>query len=251
MPFINCIRKIHNPSLKTVRNKLCKEGEKGTFLSLFFMGNRDNAKSVKFNKILPFPVENQPPKQSIYTDEKDFKHFYDEYFPLVKRRCLSILHNEEDAKDITNDVFAKVQKRMSEGKFIEHPKPYLSRMAENMIKDKIKEDSRERKELIELYNMAISESYNRLNNIGEENRKKWEAGILDNGYEQKEAEIIINSILEEQDKTTGKIYIFYYHDSMTYKQIGKILGLSKSAVQKRLKNFEKKVKEAMDGGIKK
>jgi RNA polymerase sigma-70 factor, ECF subfamily len=215
------------------------------------MGIIENAKPVNSPQTLPFPVENHSPKQSIYTDEKDFKPFYDEYHQLVKRRCLSILHNEEDAEDITNDVFAKVQKRMSEGKYIDHPKTYLSRMAENMIKDKIKEDSKERKELFELYDMAISESYNRLNNIGEENRKKWEIGIIDNGYEQKEAEIIINSILNEQDKTTGKIYIFYYHDSMTYKEIGKILGLSKSAVQKRLKNFEKKVKEAIEGEIKK
>ncbi|MDR2597122.1 MAG: sigma-70 family RNA polymerase sigma factor [Treponema sp.] len=215
------------------------------------MGISKNTNPPNSPQIIPFPVENEPPKQSIYTDEKNFKRFYDEYHQLVKRRCLSILHNEEDAKDITNEVFAKVQKRMSDGKFIDHPKTYLSRMAENMIKDKIKEDSKERKELIELYDMAISESYNILNNIGDENRKEWETGIIDNGYEQVEAEIIIKGILDEQDKTTSKIYFYYYHDCLTLEQIGESVGLKKSAVQKRLKNFEKKVKEAIKGEIKK
>ena len=120
------------------------------------MSNKDNANSINSKNILPFPVENQPPKQSIYTDEKDFKLFYDEYFPLVKRRCFSILRNEEDAKDIANDVFEKIHKLKTEGKIIDYPKTYLSRMAENMSKDKIKEDSKERKELIELYDIAIS-----------------------------------------------------------------------------------------------
>ena len=215
------------------------------------MSIKENAKPVNSPQIIPFPVENQPPQLSMNIDDKDFKHFYNEYFPLVKRRCFSVLRNEEDAKDITNDVFWKVHKLKSEGKIIDYPKTYLSRMAENMSKNKIKKDKRERKELIELYDMAINESYNRLKNIGEKEQKEWETSIMDNGYEQVEAEIIIKNILDEQDKTTGKIYFYYYHDSMSYKEIGKIIGLSKSAVQKRIKNFEKKVKEAIDGGIKK
>jgi len=215
------------------------------------MSNKDNANSINSTNILPFSVENQLPQLSINIDDKDFKLFYDEYFSLVKRRCFSVLRNEEDAKDITNDVFWKVHKLKADGKIIDYPKTYLSKMAENMSKNKIKKDRRERKEFIELYDMAINESYNGLKNIGKEEQKEWETSIIDNGYEQVEAEIIIKNILDEQDKTTGKIYFYYYHDSMSYKEIGKIIGLSKSAVQKRIKSFEKKVKEAIDGGIKK
>jgi len=215
------------------------------------MGFKNNNSFQNSPQIFSFPVEKQPPQLSINIDDKDFKLFYNEYFPLVKRRCFSVLRNEEDAKDITNDVFWKVHKLKAEGKIIDYPKTYLSRMAENMSKNKIKKDKRERKELIELYDMAINESYNRLKNIGEKEQKEWETSIIDNGYEQVEAEIIIKTILDEQDKITSKIYFYYYHDSMSYKEIGKIIGLSISAVQKRIKNFEKKVKEAIDGGIKK
>jgi len=212
------------------------------------MLNNVNANSINNKKILPFPVENKPPQLSIDIDDADSRLFYNEYFPLVKRRCFSVLRNEEDAKDIANDVFEKVHKLKSKGKFIDYPKTYLSKMAENMSRNKKK---KERRELMELYDMAINESYKGFKNLGEKEQKEWEAGIIDNGYEQVEAEIIIKGILDEQDKITCRIYFYYYHDSMTYKEIGKILGLSISAVQKRIKNFEKQVKEAIDGGIKK
>jgi RNA polymerase sigma factor (sigma-70 family) len=211
------------------------------------MSNKDSANPINSPQILPFPVENQPSQLSINIDDADNKLFYNEYFPLIKRHCFSVLRNEEDAKDIANDVFEKVHKLKTKGKIIDYPKTYLSRMAENMSKNKKK---KERRELMELYDMAINESYKGFKNIGEKEQKEWETGIIDNGYEQVEAEIIIKSILDEQDKITCKIYFYYYHDSMSYKEIGKILGLSISAVQKRIKNFEKKVKEAIEGGIK-
>jgi RNA polymerase sigma-70 factor, ECF subfamily len=208
------------------------------------MGFKDLNPAQNSPQILSFPVEKQLPQLSINTDDTDNKFFYIEYYPLVFRRCLSILRNKEDAQDIAGDVFEKVQKLKSMGKFIEYPKTYLSRMAENMIKNK---KTRERRELIKLYELTSDESINHSKNKGEQGQNLWEKSIIDNGYDQVEAEIIVKAILDEQDETTRKIYFNKYSNDMTLEQIGETIGLKKSAVQKRLKNLEKKVKEATRG----
>jgi len=198
-------------------------------------------------QILPFPVEKRPPQLSINIDDTDNRLFYIEYYPMVKNHCLSILGNKEDAEDMAGSVFEKIQKLKAEGRFnIKNPNPipYLFEMVKNMNKN---EKKRKRRELIEIYDIATNESLNYCKNKGEQEQKVWEAGIIDNGYEQVEAEIIVNSILKEQDETTRKIYLYNYHDEMTLEQIGEAVGLRKSAVHKRIKNLEKKVKEAVRG----
>jgi len=208
------------------------------------MGISKNVNPQNIPQIIPFPVENQPPQLSIDTDETDNRLFYIEHYSRVFRRCLSILQNEEDAKDIASDVFTKVQELKSKGKIIDHPKTFLQKMVENMIKNKKKS---ERREFIKLYDIATSGSLNWFKSKGEQDKKVWEAGIIDNGYEQVEAEIIVKTILAEQDETTCKIYFYYYHDSLTLEQIGEAVGLKKSAVHKRIKKLEKQVKETIRG----
>jgi DNA-directed RNA polymerase specialized sigma subunit len=93
--------------------------------------------------------------------------------------------------------------------------------------------------------MATNGGLNWFKEKGEQGREKWEIGIKDNGYEQVEAKIIVKAILDEQDETTRKIYFYKYHDDMTLKQIGEVVGLGKSAVQKRIKKLEEQIRVKM------
>jgi RNA polymerase sigma factor (sigma-70 family) len=207
------------------------------------MGNIDCSPPVKSPQIIPFPVEKQPPQLSIYADDANFRLFYDKYYTLVKDRCMAILRNNEDAQDMAQNVFTKVLENKTKGKpGILHPKTYLSTMAKNMI---INQRKKARRELIEFYDMATKESLDWFMENGDYRRVKWEDGIMDSGYEEAEAKIIVEAILEEQDKTTRKIFIYKYHDGLTLEQTGELVGLGKSAVDKRIKNLEKKVKAAM------
>jgi RNA polymerase sigma-70 factor (ECF subfamily) len=207
------------------------------------MGNIDCSPPVKTPQIIPFPVEKQPPQLSIYADDANFKLFYDKYYSLVKDRCMAILRNKEDAQDMAQSVFTKILENKSKGKpGILHPKTYLSTMAKNMI---INQKKKARRELIEIYDMATNGSLNWFMDKEDYGCKKWEAGIIDRGYEQTEAKIIVKAILEEQDETTRKIYFYKYHDGLTLEQTGEIVGLGKSAVGKKVKNLEEKVKAAL------
>jgi len=202
-----------------------KKAKFGQFLVI--MGFKDGTVPPQPPTILPSSVENQQPHLSI--------GMYEEHYPMVYRRCLAILGNAEDAEDAAHDVFARIQKRKAKGLFsVTYPKTYLSRMATNMGIDKKKE----RRDFITTYDIATTESLNGL-------KDNWEPSIMDNGYEQVEAEIIVQAILDEQDEITRKIYFYKYRDDMTLEQIAEVVGLRKSAVHKRIKKLEGVVKAKM------
>jgi len=212
------------------------------------MSFKENADPVNNPQIQPFQVENRVPQLSIKIDDKDIGLLYREYYSLVYRRCLSILGGIEDAQDAAQDVFEKIQQLKTKGQFsTPYPKTYLSTAAKNMGINKKK---RARKELNKIYDIATSGSIDWYIEKGEQGEAKLAAGITDNGYEQAEAEIIVKAILNEQDETTRKIYFYNYRDNMTLEQIGEVVGLSKSAVQKRIKALEEQVKLIMGKAVK-
>jgi len=207
------------------------------------MDFKDRTNPPQNSIIIPFPVENQQPRLSIRIDDADIGFLYTEYYSMVFKRCLEILGNVEDAQDAAHDVFAKAQELKSQGRLnIQHSKSYFSMAAANMGINKKK---RARWELNKIYDMATNGSINWFKDKGDQEKTVWEIGIADKGYDQVEAEIIINAILNEQDETNRKIYFYRYHDDMTLKQIGEITGLSIAAVQKRIKKLEEEVRVKM------
>jgi len=217
------------------------------------MGFKDNKTSENSPQILPFPPEKQPSQLSIHIDDKEIGTeigvFYREYYSLVYNRCLAILGNREEAQDVAHDVFEKIQEQKAKGILnIPYPKTYLSKAATNMGINKKK---RARRELIEIYKMATDGSLKWfLEKGGEEGKEKWEAGIVDNGYDRVEAQIIVKAILDEQDETTRKIYICKYLNDMTLEEIGKEVGIRRSSVHERIKKLEKKVRLIIGGADK-
>jgi len=209
------------------------------------MSLHNNTPAPNSPQILRFPVENQPPKVSINTDDEEIRLLYVNYYPMVYRRCLSILHNEEDAKDMAHEVFTKIQELKTEGRFhTSFPKTYLSTAAKNMS---INQKKKARREFIQIYNIATDVSLDWFKGSGEQGLEKWKTGIIDNGYEQNEAEKIKKTILEKQDEITRRIYFYKYHDNLTLKQIGEAVGLKKSAIHKRVQNLEKQFKAGKAG----
>jgi RNA polymerase sigma factor (sigma-70 family) len=211
------------------------------------MDINDTANSLNSPQILPFQVKKCSPQASIYTDDKENRLFDIKYRSFITSCCLAVLRNEADAQEITNTVFQKIFELKAKGVFIPETKYYISTMAKNMSISRLR---RARKEMLLLRQKAADERISFFISKGDDEQKIWEAGLLDNGYEQIEAEIIIKSVLAEQDETTRKIYRYKYIEDMTLEQIGEILGLVKSAVHKRIKKLEKQLKAAWNMGEK-
>jgi RNA polymerase sigma-70 factor (ECF subfamily) len=65
---------------------------------------------------------------------------------------------------------------------------------------------------------------------------------VDEGFDQVEAELILEAILKDESEMNRAIYFMYHADGMTLKEIGEASGLSISGVRKRLEAFKKRAR---------
>ena len=64
----------------------------------------------------------------------------------------------------------------------------------------------------------------------------------DEGFDQVDAELLVETILEDESEDTRVICYMYHADGMTLSEIGKAIGLSVSGVRKRLEAFRKRAR---------
>jgi len=159
----------------------------------------------------------------------DIAAWYEKYGPMVIRRCRSILKNEDDSIDAVHDVFVNLLKGESRlhGQF---PSSLLYTMATNVCLNRLK------KSKWETPRDFSGEAESQL--VG-----------LETGYEQVEAEILLEDILKDESETNRSIYFMYHVDGMTLKEIGEVVELSISGVKKRLEAFKSRARMKLSIGI--
>jgi RNA polymerase sigma-70 factor (ECF subfamily) len=150
--------------------------------------------------------------------EINIEEYYKKYGPMVYRRCLSLLKNEDEAGDAMQDVFVKLLRYK---KSLEHkyPSSLLFTIATNICLNKIKLGKREADQEVEdlLYSIA---SYN-------EGEKK----VI--------AEEYLDKIFKDDSLNIREIAVMFYIDRMKLKEISDLLGISVSGVRKRLDKIKK------------
>ena len=148
----------------------------------------------------------------------DVAAWYEKYGPMVIRRCRSILGNGEDALDAVHDVFVNLLRG----------EPRLHGQFPSSL----------------LYTMATNICLNRLRKRKRESLKDISGGMealffyTDEGFDQVEAELLLEDILKDESETNRTIYFMYHADGMTLKEIGEVVNLSISGVRKRLEAFK-------------
>jgi RNA polymerase sigma-70 factor (ECF subfamily) len=155
----------------------------------------------------------------------DIDAYYEKYAPMIYRRCLGILGNEDDALDAVQDVFVKL---------LRHHKRLHDQFLSSL-----------------LYTIATNTCLNRL-------RKQKHQGIAYNDpetltghdpeYERVEAKMLMESILRSESESTRAICFMYHRDGMTLEEIGKLTSLSVSGVRKRLLVFNARAKLKLEEG---
>ena len=156
----------------------------------------------------------------------DIETCYKKYAPMIFRRCMGILRNEDDALDACQDVFFKLIK----GQMHLHGQ-FLSSL---------------------LYVIATNTCLNRLRqrkkheNITEDPENLF-PGVNDREFEKIEAGILLNKILTDESESTRTICFMYYRDNMSLNEIGKLMDLSVSGVRKRLIAFKTRALQKCEG----
>lgn len=162
-------------------------------------------------------------------DIKDFRDFVEKYKEKIYRVAYGVLHNREDAMDVSQEVFVKVY---TKGVLFDEkikPASWIYRVAMNLAIDVLRKRKRARE--IELSdNIECS---------GSEDPKK--------NTEQREMMRIFYKALAEMDRKHSRVLVLREIEGLDYEAIAGTLRCSVGTVMSRLHYARKKILNRMEG----
>lgn len=146
----------------------------------------------------------------------DVDRLYRRYAPMVLRRCRRLLRDEDQAVDAMQEVFVRLLSHRDRlhGRF---PSSLLYRMATNVCLNVIRAGRVRRQENDEkvLENIACAAGQER----------------------QTLAGVVLERLFRRERPSTREIAVLHYVDGLTYREVGREVGLSAAGVRKRLREF--------------
>lgn len=152
-------------------------------------------------------------------------HFTKRLYPFV----LKMLHDEEIAEEIIQDVFVQIWEKRSAFALVKYPTGYLFNMASNRTLTYLKKESNHAK-ILERYAYVNTE----LSNDTEEQ------------FSFKESRGVINEAIAELPEQRRIIFELSRNEGLTNDQIADRLNLSKQTVKNQLVHALKHVREFME-----
>ena len=154
-------------------------------------------------------------------DRMAFSKLYEAYAPMVYRRCVFLLKDDAEAKDMVQNVFMRVFERM-DSLDLSQPSSLLWNTATRLCLNRIRDKKRrgldcDSSEL--LLTIACAEE--------------------DDGHEVRG---ILAKIFSKEQESTRTIATLHYVDGMTLEETAETVGLSVSGVRKRLRTLQAKIK---------
>ena len=154
-------------------------------------------------------------------DRMAFSKLYEAYAPMVFRRCVFLLKDDAEAKDMVQNVFLRVYERV-DSLDLSQPSSLLWNTATRLCLNRIRDKKRrgldvDSSEL--LLTIACAEE--------------------DDGIE---ARGLLAKIFSKEQESTRTIATLHYVDGMTLEETAETVGLSVSVVRKRLRTLQAKIK---------
>jgi RNA polymerase sigma factor (sigma-70 family) len=155
-----------------------------------------------------------PGKSNSYTQE-NFKHLVSAHRQMVFTACMGVLHNTDDANDITQDVFLKAYENISSFRGEAEIKTWL-------------------------YRIAINKSINALKRLrrvdaqADIKSSKTEIGGADRDLEENEIRNAIQQALSKLPENQHKAFVLSKYNDLSYKEIAEIMNTSLSSVESLL-----------------
>lgn len=144
----------------------------------------------------------------------EIENLYQRYGPMVMRRCRHLLRDENEALDVTQDVFVKLMER-GDSLSVEYPSSFLYRIATNLCLNRIRDRGRRPETSDEdlLYRLADED----------EPEARFEAGS------------VLTRLFRQHRESTRTIAVLHFVDGMTLEETAREVGMSVSGVRKRLR----------------
>ena len=154
-------------------------------------------------------------------DRMAFSKLYEAYAPMVYRRCVFLLKDDAEAKDLVQNVFLRVYEHI-DSLDLSQPSSLLWNTATRLCLNRIRDKKRrgldvDSSEL--LLTIACAEE--------------------DDGVE---ARGLLAKIFSKEQESTRTIATLHYVDGMTLEETAETVGLSVSGVRKRLRTLQARIK---------
>ncbi len=154
--------------------------------------------------------------------------FYN-YVYIIVKNGVSVSMTDEDTEEIISDVFVAIWKNSSNLLKKTEIKPYLTGTAKNMIRNKYRNTE---------LNFSISDY--------EENLV--DACNIEKIAEENEQNKVVLDTLKAVKPKEYEIFIMFYYESKSVKEIAKVLNLSTSNVKTILHRVRKAIKRNLEDG---
>ena len=146
----------------------------------------------------------------------DVEGLFTRYGGLVLRRCHQLLRDEEEALDVTQDVFVQLLRRRS-GLAVRYPSSLLWKMATHLCLNRLR-DRRARPEPTEDATLV-------------------RLARLEDPAPASEARLTLGRLFARHRESTRTIAVLHFVDGLTLEQTAREVGLSVSGVRKRLRGL--------------
>jgi RNA polymerase sigma-70 factor (ECF subfamily) len=159
-------------------------------------------------------------KQMVSFQEINIDQFYRRYAPMVLRRCVRLLNDEEKALDAMQEVFVKLlinRKRLKN----QYPSSLLFRISTNTCLNMLRDQQKH----------AKSERENFLTNIA----------VSDNSEKRVMIKDLLQKIFKKEKESTREIAVLHFVDGMTLQEVADEVGLSLSGVRKRIRELRQRI----------
>lgn len=146
----------------------------------------------------------------------DLDELWARYGPLVLRRCRQMLRDEDEALDVTQDVFVQLLRRRGSLE-IRFPSSLIYRMATNLSLNRIRDRQR--------HPVSLDEA--RLSDIAR----------LDDTDSAVHARRLLDRLFASHRPSTRLMAVSHFVDGLTLEEVAREFGMSVSGVRKRLRGL--------------
>lgn len=160
-------------------------------------------------------------------DRAAFDALFMLYYPKVKNFVFGFVKNEDDAFDLSQDVFLKIWNNRSRLPEITHFKTYLFQIAKNTVYDFFR-----RKVLFDDYSMKESL-----------NREQFD--LPHEAIEAEELELLIYGLIDSMPEQRRQIFKMSRVEGLSNDEIASKMNISKRTVETHISNVLKEIRKAL------
>jgi RNA polymerase sigma-70 factor, ECF subfamily len=171
-------------------------------------------------------------------DEKAFREFVEKYRQMVVNTCFGLLHNDEDAEDVSQEVFIEVFRSVKNFRYGSKVSTWLYRIAVNRSLNFIRNNRKHR------WFSSSDEEVKLKMNILKQTASDYE-GNPEFDLETRQTSVLLHEAVDSLPRNQRVAFTLSKYEDLSQKEIAEVMKLSVASVESLIhrakKNLQKKL----------